>query len=122
MSKILVIDDDREVRLSICTVLEGVGHDVVDCASAKEGMIAAKDNVFDAAIVDLILPDIDGLEIIGEMQKTFPNIKVIAISGGGEILQKSYLPAAEAIGATTSLEKPFEAQMLIDAINNVVAA
>lgn len=121
LSKILLIDDDREVRLSIRTVLESVGHEVIDCASAAEGMSAAKNNAFDAAIVDLILPDVDGLEVISEMRKNLPNLKVIAISGGGEMLKKSYLPVAEAFGAIASLEKPFEAQTLIDAVNNAVA-
>ncbi|MCK5166985.1 MAG: response regulator, partial [Rhodospirillaceae bacterium] len=68
MSKIIVIDDDREVRLSIRTALESVGHDVVDCANAADGISTIKDNIFGAAIVDLILPDIYGLEMIGEMR------------------------------------------------------
>ena len=121
MGKILLIDDDREVRLSIRTVLESVGHEVIDCSSAIEGIDAAKKNYFDTAIVDLILPDMDGLEAIGEMRKSVPDLKVIAISGGGEMLKKSYLPVAEAFGAIASLEKPFEAQTLIDAVNNAVA-
>ena len=122
MGKILLIDDDREVRLSIRTVLESVGHEVVDCASAIEGIDAAKNNAFDTAIVDLILPDMDGLEAIGEMRKSVPDLKVIAISGGGEMLKKSYLPAAEAFGAVASLEKPFEAQVLIDTVDSIIAA
>ena len=121
MVKILVIDDDREVRLSIRTALESVGHEVTDCANAVEGINAANEHTFNIAIIDIILPDIDGLEVISEMQKSLPNLKVIAISGGGVLLQKSYLSAAEAFGATASLEKPFEAQALIDVIGNVVA-
>ena len=95
---------------------------MVDCANAADGISTIKDNIFGAAIVDLILPDIYGLEMIGEMRKTFPNLKVITISGGEEMLQKNHLSVAEAFGATASLEKPFEAQMLIDAVSNAVAA
>ena len=121
MVKILVIDDDREVRLSIRTALESVGHEVIDCASAEEGLIATNKHSFSVAIVDIILSDVDGLEIIGKMQKSLPNLKVIAIFGGGVMSQKSYLSEAEAFGATALLEKPFEAQMLIDVIDNVAA-
>ena len=88
---------------------------------AEEGMLAANDHAFDIAIVDLILKGKGGLEVIGEMQKSLPDLKVIAISGGGEVLQKSYLPEAKALGATISLEKPFEAQILIDAVNGTVS-
>lgn len=118
MSKILVIDDDREVRQSILTVLQASGHDVVDCANAYDGMLAIDNHTFDVAVIDIILPDMDGLEVIGNIKKTMPNIKIIAISGGGEHLLKSYLPAAEAFGAVASLEKPFEAQELLDAVND----
>jgi len=116
LSNILLVDDDREVRLSIRTVLQGVSHGVSDFDNAADAMRAAKEQKFDIAIVDLLLPDIDGLELIKQLHTTFPNIKTIAISGGGEILKKSYLPAAAAFGAFATLEKPFEAEALIDAI------
>lgn len=122
MSNILLIDDDREVRLSISTVLRGVNHDVSDFSNAKDAMRAAKEKKFDIAIVDLLLPDIDGLEIIREIHSRFPDIKTIAISGGGAVLHRNYLPAAAAFGAVATLEKPFEAEALINAITGIEAS
>ena len=116
LSNILLIDDDREVRLSIRTVLQGVNHGVSDFDNAKDAMRAAKDKKFDIAIIDLLLPDTDGLELIRQIRANYPEMKTIAISGGGAVLHKNYLPAAAAFGAEATLEKPFEAEALIDAI------
>lgn len=119
MSKILLIDDDREVRLSILTVLSGIGHGVVDYGNATDAISALNEHEFDIAIIDLILPDVDGLELIRQLHKTQPDIKIIAISGGGTLLKKNYLPAASAFGAVLTLEKPFEAEALIATVTQI---
>ena len=119
MSKILLIDDDREVRLSILTVLKSVGHYVLDYDSAIDAMRAVTENEFDIAIIDILMPDVDGLELINQLNKERPNIKMIAISGDGNTLKKSYLPAARAFGAMATLEKPFEAEALIAAVTQM---
>lgn len=116
MSRILVIDDDKFVRTSIRAVLEGAGHQVCDVGDADVGISQQRDNPFDIAIVDLVMPKKEGLETIQELKQDYPDLPIIAISGGGAIVKKNFIQAAEAFGATTTLEKPFGGDELLNAI------
>ena len=120
MSRILVIDDDKFVRTSIRAVLEGAGHEVSDASDAETGLGMQRDNPFDIAIVDLIMPNKEGLETIRELKRDFPGLPIIAISGGGDIVRKNYFQAAELFGASMTLEKPFDGGDLLAALENAV--
>lgn len=120
MSRILVIDDDKQVCLSIRAVLESQGHEVETVGDVDDGLALQQSGAFDAAIIDLVLPDRDGLEAISEFRKSFPQTRIIAISGGGTIVKKNYLPAAMALGADQALEKPFEGEQLVSAISRAL--
>lgn len=120
MSRILVIDDDKHVCLSIRAVLEGQGHEVETVNGVDAGVALQQQGAFDAAIIDLILPDKDGLEAIREFRKSFPDTRIIAISGGGSIVKKNYLPAAMSMGADQMLEKPFEGEQLVLAVAKAI--
>lgn len=121
MSRILVIDDDKFVRASIRAVLESVGHEVFDAGDADAGILQQRANPFDIAIVDLVMPKKEGLETIRELKQDFPNLPIIAISGGGALVKKNFIQAAEAFGATTTLEKPFGGDDLLNAISSAVS-
>lgn len=108
MSRILVIDDDKFVRTSIRAVIEGVGHEVSDASDAETGLSLQRTNPFDVAIVDLIMPNKEGLETIRELKRDFPTLAIIAISGGGDIVRKNFFQAAQLFGADYTLEKPFD--------------
>ncbi|MCR4378886.1 MAG: response regulator [Rhodospirillales bacterium] len=108
MSRILVIDDDKFVRTSIRAVIEGVGHEVSDASDAEVGLSLQRANPFDVAIVDLIMPNKEGLETIRELKRDFPRLAIIAISGGGDIVRKNFFQAAQLFGADYTLEKPFD--------------
>ena len=116
MSRILIIDDDRFVRTSIRAVLESAGYDVQDTGDADTGISAQKDQPFDLAIIDLIMPQKEGLETIRELKAEFPELPIIAISGGGEIVRKNFIEAAQLFGAGATLEKPFGGEELLDTI------
>ena len=73
----------------------------------------------DILITDIIMPDKDGIEIIIEAKKTLPDIKLIAISGGGRIDSESYLNTAKYLGADSTLKKPFTHEQLIGVIKNL---
>lgn len=120
MSRILVIDDDKFVRASIRVVLEGAGHEVSDASDAEVGLGLQRANPFDAVIVDLIMPDKEGLETIRELKTDFPSLPIIAISGGGEIVRKNFFHAAELFGAQLTLEKPFGGSELLEAVMRVL--
>lgn len=120
MSRILVIDDDKFVRISIRAVLEGAGHEVSDAGDAETGLGLQRANPFDVAIVDLIMPNKEGLETIRELNRDFPALPIIAISGGGDIVRKNFFQAAELFGAKLTLEKPFDGGDLLAALKNAL--
>lgn len=120
MSRILVIDDDKYVRTSIRAVLEGVGHEVSDAGDADAGLALQRANPFDAAIVDLVMPKKEGLETIRELKHDYPDLPIVAISGGGDIVRKNYIQAAELFGAVATLEKPFDGDDLLSTMTSVI--
>ncbi|MCZ6604453.1 MAG: response regulator, partial [Alphaproteobacteria bacterium] len=73
----------------------------------------------DVVVTDIIMPDKDGLETITELRKSHPEIKIIAISGGGRRVNRDYLPTAQAFGADRVLYKPFRPQEVVQAVNEV---
>lgn len=121
MSRILVIDDDKYVRTSIRAVLQAAGHVVEDVGDAFTGQVKQRDNPFDVAIVDLIMPEKEGLETIRELKRDYPKLAIIAISGGGDIVRKNFAQAAEVFGASAMLEKPFGGDELLSTVSSVVA-
>jgi len=120
MSRILVIDDDKFVRISIRAVLESAGHVVSDAGDADTGIRQQHLTPFDVAIVDLVMPQKEGLETIRELRRDYPALAIIAISGGGAIVKKNFVEAAELFGATTTLEKPFGGEDLLGAVAHVL--
>ena len=121
MCRVLIIDDDKFVRISIRTVLETAGYNVDDAMNAFEGVALQKKNSYDAAIVDLIMPHKDGLETIQELKQNEPDLPIVAISGGGTVIHKNFVSAATLFGANTTLEKPFEGEELLLALAGVIA-
>ncbi len=132
LMSILVIDDDKCVRLSLVAVLCGVGHNVHEARNGKEGLELAKQAAVDIAIVDMMMPEKDGIETILEIREARPGIKIIAISGASFLptstLPTSKLPVgnllqvAEALGAEWVLEKPFEGEALLAAVSKLAVA
>ncbi len=101
-------------------MLEAAGHTVV---VAEDGIQAPKvlaTHPVEVVITDLLMPERDGLEFITEVRKKFPNIKIIAMSGGGHIARDSYLRIAKNFGAHVLLEKPFSQSGVLNAIEQVL--
>ena len=82
MARILIIDDDGPVRLILRKALEGDGYEVLDASNGKVGIELFKEERADLIICDLIMPEKDGIETIKEFARDFPELKIIAISGG----------------------------------------
>lgn len=121
MRKILIIDDEPYILLMLKKMLEKAGYEVDLASNGQQGMqIFEKDKV-DLVITDIIMPDKEGLEIILEMKKQRPDLKIIAISGGGRISPESYLECAAHFGATKVFQKPFKQKELVSAVNELIA-
>ena len=132
MQRILVIDDEPYVIEALQRVLGGPTVAVLGAADAAAGLAELSKSPVDIAIVDVILPGMDGVAAIKAMRCEHPDLKIIAISGGGNfglseyqpeaISTSAYLAACRSAGADGTLAKPFETAELRALIGQVEAA
>lgn len=118
---ILIIDDDQALRDSLRRTLRRDGYTVLEAAEGGEGLKVVKSHPVDVVLVDLFMPGKEGLETIGELRRSHPGIKIIAMSGGGEKGHIDVLKAANLMGAWRTLAKPFSREDLIEALNDLLA-
>jgi CheY-like chemotaxis protein len=106
MANILLVEDDPLVLETLTAVLESKGHRVT---SASNGLVALKEYAkaaFDLVISDIIMPDMEGIGMILELRRNNPDIKILAISGGGRTGNTDFLHVAKKLGAMAILQKP----------------
>jgi DNA-binding NtrC family response regulator len=113
---VLVIDDEPALREILSQVLVTAGHRVVGAGNGKEASKALTSSAFDVVLTDVIMPEKDGMQVISEVRKKFPEVRIIAMSGGGHVSRDQYLKIAKGLGAHAVLEKPFANQKLLDTI------
>jgi Response regulator containing CheY-like receiver, AAA-type ATPase, and DNA-binding domains len=116
MAKILVFDDEPSILLMIKKMLERAGHEVDMALNGREGMELLEKNKPDLVITDIIMPEKEGLETIMTLRKKYPEIKIIAISGGGRIGPEGYLPSAKHLGADMVFQKPLVQKEFMEAV------
>jgi DNA-binding NtrC family response regulator len=113
---ILVVDDEEELRELIRHVLERAGHSVACASNGLEASLVIARCQFDVVVTDMLMPDRDGLELISEIKAKHPALKIVAMSGGGQIGSDQYLSMAKGFGAHVLLRKPFAHQALLAAV------
>jgi YesN/AraC family two-component response regulator len=104
-------------------VFTPVGHKVDGLSLDKMGkasMRLFREEAADLVITDIIMPDQEGIETIMELRRDFPEVKIIAISGGGRVRPDEYLHMAKTMGAHLTLLKPFEQQELLSAVQKLL--
>ena len=117
---ILVVDDHAIMREVVCEMLEDAGHQVRFAADGHEALRKLSCARFDVLVTDIVMPGMDGIELIGEVRRRYPDIRIIAMSGGGERFPThDGLTIARRLGAGVTLNKPFLAEQLIDAVEQV---
>jgi DNA-binding NtrC family response regulator len=116
MQRILIIDDDHHILLMIKKMLERAGYEVDLASNGNEGLELFKRIQADLVITDIIMPEKEGLETIREMKRIRPDLKIIAMSGGGKISADNYLETAKIFGASRVLEKPFSQKTMVMAV------
>lgn len=118
--RILVIDDDDQMRVLLRQVMEWAGYEVTEAEDGREGMHKQRRQPADLVITDLIMPEQEGMETIRLLKKEFPQTRIIAISGGGRIGPEAYLPAAQELGADRVFSKPFDVRELAGAVKELL--
>jgi len=120
MALILIIDDDDQIRRVLRKTLERDGYKVADAPNGKEGIRLYRENPADLVITDIIMPEKEGIETIIELKRDFPEVKIIAMSGGGHIGPEGYLQDAKMLGAQRTLTKPIERNELLKTVMELV--
>lgn len=120
MARILIIDDDQMVLNMLRQVLEGAKHTVVEAANGQVAMKLWREQPVDLIVTDILMPEKDGLEVIRELRRECPTVKVIALSGGSRKVHFDALDVAKRFGALVTLEKPFELKELLAAVDTVL--
>ena len=121
MPRILLVDDDELLRGALHQILVHAGYDVHDAANGKVAMREYRRQRCDVVIMDIVMPDEEGLGTIKELRRLDPNVKIIAISGGGLGKAGDYLGIAKMLGATRTVAKPFLPETLLATLAEVLA-
>jgi len=119
MARILVVDDEPQMRELLRVALEGRGHTVDQAADGREAFLRLAKHQPDLVITDLVMPDMEGLETIQALRGKFPTLPIIAISGGGRIGPETYLSMASQFGAERTFAKPFRMTELLTAVQEL---
>jgi two-component system, chemotaxis family, chemotaxis protein CheY len=118
MPSVLVVDDQDQVRQLIRETLEQAGYEVEEARDGKEGLERYRATSPDLVIMDILMPDQDGLEVIMTLRREFPDTRVIAMTGGSDAIGLlNLLDVAKMLGARRTLHKPFELKVLLDAVS-----
>ncbi|MDY6987588.1 MAG: response regulator [Thermodesulfobacteriota bacterium] len=119
-ARILVVDDDVQIREMLRQLLERAGYEVAEAPDGRQGIRLYRQEPADLVITDIIMPEKEGLETIRELRRDFPDVKILAISGGGRVLADEYLRLAKQFGAERTLAKPFDQKELLEAVHELV--
>ncbi len=119
MKTILVIDDNPLMRMSIRYDLERSGYSVLEAGNGRQALGLFRISPVDIAVVDIFMPEMDGIETILEIKKIAPGCGIIAISKGSEGMGVNMLYHAETLGAQQVLAKPFGSEQLLSAVRFV---
>jgi len=120
MTRILVIDDEKPIRALLRQMLERTGYEVTEASDGKKAMTILREEPADLVITDILMPDQEGLQTIRELRRDHPEIKIIAISGGGAVGPETYLQMARRFGADRTLTKPFGLDKLLEIISELI--
>ena len=116
MARIIVVDDDPRLREATRDVLESEGHEVIEAKDGNAAVLAHRAQPADLIVCDMFMPRQDGIETIIALRRESPNVRIIAVSGGGYSGAIDVLTMARHMGASEVLSKPFSGVQLMAAI------
>ena len=115
-TRILVVDDNPALRASLKQLLEQVGYEVETACDGAAALALHCERRVAAVITDIFMSGVEGMETIARFKAGWPEVRVIAMSGGGARAKDSYLAAALQVGADAALQKPFTLRTLLAAL------
>lgn len=120
MARILIVDDDPDLLALMQRVLTEAAHRVTGVEDSRAVIEGAVGAAYDLVVTDMIMPGVDGLEMLAYLYRHNPDIKAIAISGGGYFTPEFHLSLASKFGAISTLEKPFQPSRLVSAVDRAL--
>jgi len=116
MKNVLLVDDEKDFLYPMGELLTNRGYLVFTASSYNEAVTVLKNNEIEIVVTDIILPGQDGFELMMMLNDNYPQIKIIAISGGGRVDKSDYLNLAKGLRADATLAKPF----MIDELESLI--
>ena len=120
MSRILVVDDDDQMRTVLRLILEREGHTVSDAADGRQALTEFRNESPDLVITDIVMPEMDGIETIMELRRHHGDVKIIAVSGGGQVNPHDCLNWASKFGVDYTFTKPLDRRELLAAVDELL--
>jgi CheY-like chemotaxis protein len=117
--RVLIVDDNEDMRSFIKIVLEGAGFEAEVAADGQRALELQRKHPADVLITDVFMPEFDGIETMARFKSEFPQVKIIAMSGGGQVARMDYLAVTSAMGAQAVLRKPFDAATLLKTLQGL---
>jgi CheY-like chemotaxis protein len=119
--RVLVVDDNPDMRSFLRIVLERAGFEAQAAADGDRALELQREHPADVLITDIYMPERDGIELIQQFKSRFRQVKIIAMSGGGQVAKHDFLPVAVNLGADAVLYKPFAADTLLRTVEELAA-
>lgn len=120
MPLILVIDDQEMIRFTLRTAFERSGFEVIEAPNGAKALDQLRRRAADLVVTDILMPEMEGIETIRHLKREFPEIKIVAISGGGRMDKIELLAQAGDFGADAALPKPFHPRKLIELVQELL--
>ena len=122
MARILVVDDEAAVRAAIRKILSRAGHDVLEAADGKTALTMYQNDHVDVIIMDIYMPEMDGIEATIRLKHEFPDVKIVAVSGGGHMEKTKLLEREAGLGVVRTLAKPLHKSDILDAVSQALGS
>ncbi len=119
--RILVVDDNADVLESMALMLQSAGHETETTSDGKKALAMHDRQPVDLLITDLFMPGTDGFETIAQFRARWPTMKIVAMSGGGQVVRGNYLGLATKFGADATVRKPFDPVELLKTLEELAA-
>jgi CheY-like chemotaxis protein len=115
---VLIIDDDAGMLDSLVALLDSYGFQVLTASSGVRGLQVIRESAPRVVLTDILMPEQDGIETIRKIRLAHPDVKVIAMSGGGQIGHVEYLDYARMLGADATINKPADIDELVQLLRS----
>jgi DNA-binding response OmpR family regulator len=119
MTRVLIIDDDASTRDVLRQLLNREGYETVEACDGREGVQCSQAAPMDVIILDMLLPERNGLDVIRELREVNPTVPIIAISGYSHTGPLDFLRVAETCGAQRTFQKPFHLREMLQAVHDL---